>query len=210
MWMTGIRPTQWETGSWADLAGLVGGPLLRLALVLGGMMSAFGMFNSLVMSYSRLPLAMAQDGMLPKVFGKVHPKTRVPWVSILVLATGWALCLGLGFERLVTIDVLIYGCSLLLEFLALIFLRIREPNLPRAFRVPGGMVGAVMVGIVPMALLGYSIYSGDHEQILGMSAFTFGLIVISGGFIFYGIDALVRRDQRSHADRAVAEPEPLS
>jgi len=34
------------------------------------MMSAFGMFNALVMSYSRLPLAMALDGMLPKIFGK--------------------------------------------------------------------------------------------------------------------------------------------
>ena len=36
--------------------------------------------------------------------------------------------LGLGFERLVTIDILIYGCSLPLEFLALIFLRVREPE----------------------------------------------------------------------------------
>ncbi len=210
MWMTGIHPSQWETGSWADLAGLVGGPLLRVALVLGGMMSAFGMFNSLVMSYSRLPLAMAQDGMLPKIFGKVHSKTRVPWVSILVLATGWALCLGLGFERLVTIDVLIYGCSLLLEFMALVFLRIREPNLPRTFRVPGGLFGAVMVGVVPMAMLGYSVYSGDHEQILGMSAFTFGVIVIGAGFVFYAINALVRRDQRSQADAAIVEAERLA
>ena len=32
------------------------------------------MFNALVLSYSRLPLAMARDGMLPKVFGKVTRK----------------------------------------------------------------------------------------------------------------------------------------
>ena len=189
---------------------IVGGPLLRVALVLGGMMSAFGMFNSLVMSYSRLPLAMAQDGMLPKVFGKVHSKTRVPWVSILVLATGWALCLGLGFERLVTIDVLIYGCSLLLEFMALVFLRIREPNLPRTFRVPGGLFGAVMVGVVPMAMLGYSVYSGDHEQILGMSAFTFGVIVIGAGFVFYATTRWFADDQRSQADSAMVEAERLA
>jgi amino acid transporter len=54
------------------------------------MMSGFGMFNALVMSYSRLPLAMAQDGMLPKVFGKLHPKSRAPWVAILALAVGGA------------------------------------------------------------------------------------------------------------------------
>ena len=49
---------------------MLGGPVLRVGLVVGGMISAFGMFNALVMSYSRLPLAMAQDGMLPQVFGK--------------------------------------------------------------------------------------------------------------------------------------------
>src|SRR5580704_7372473 len=101
-------------GAWAQVAGLIGGTWhganwLGFLLVLGGMMSAFGMFNALVMSYSRLPLAMAQDGMLPKVFAKIHSKTRAPWVAILVCAGGWAFCLGLGFERLVTLDVMLYG-----------------------------------------------------------------------------------------------------
>ena len=76
MWLTGLRASAWETGSWAEIASLVGGPLLRAALVLGGMMSGFGIFNALVMSYSRLPLAMAQDGMLPRAFGKLHPYPR--------------------------------------------------------------------------------------------------------------------------------------
>ena len=57
------------------------------------------------------------------------------------------MCLGLGFARLVTIDILLYGASLSLEFVALVVLRIREPELPRPFRVPGGMFGAVAVGI---------------------------------------------------------------
>ncbi len=74
--LTKLSPTAWETGSWADIAGLLGGPLLRVALVLGGMMSAFGMFNALVMSYSRLPLAMAQDGMLPRNLQESHQAQR--------------------------------------------------------------------------------------------------------------------------------------
>jgi amino acid transporter len=171
------------------LGGLVGGPLVargfRVALVLGGMMSAFGMFNALVMSYSRLPLAMAQDGLLPSVFGKVHPKTRAPWVAIAVLAGCWALCLGLGFERLVTIDVLLYGMSLSLEFIALIVLRIKEPTLRRPFKVPGGMAGAIFVGVCPALLLGFSIVHGEGEQILGMSGLTFGLLLIGAGFVAY-------------------------
>ena len=72
----GVPATAFEgDGSWATVAGLIGGKLmgfewLRFLVVLGGMMSAFGMFNALVMSYSRLPLAMARDGMLPKIFGQ--------------------------------------------------------------------------------------------------------------------------------------------
>ncbi len=185
MWMTGISASSFETGSWADFAGLLGGRWLRVALVLGGMMSGFGMFNALVMSYSRLPLAMAQDGMLPKVFAKVHPKTGAPWVAILVCALGWALCLGIGFERLVTIDILIYGLSLILEFLALVFLRIREPNLPRPFRVPGGILGAVLVGVCPFLLLTLSVIHGEQETILGMNALLFGTLLIAVGFLAY-------------------------
>jgi amino acid transporter len=188
VWMTGLPSASWETGSWAEIAGLLGGPLLRVGLVLGGMISAFGMFNALVMSYSRLPLAMAQDGMLPSVFGKLHPRTRAPWVAIVVCAIGWAMCLGLGFERLVTIDILLYGISLMLEFVALVVLRIREPELPRPFRVPGGMFGAIAVGIAPALLLGFSVVRSETEQVLGMSSFAFGMILIATGVLAYLIN----------------------
>ena len=192
MWMTGLPPSAWDTGFWADIAGLMGGPWLRVALALGGMISGFGMFNALVMSYSRLPLAMAQDGMLPKVFGKLQSRTRAPWVAILVLAVLWAPCLLLGFERLVTIDILLYGASLSLEFAALIWLRIREPELPRPFKVPGGMFGAIAIGIAPMLLLGFSIVRSEHESVLGMSSFAFGMILIGLGVVAYFVNHAVK------------------
>jgi amino acid transporter len=162
-------------------------------LVLGGMMSAFGMFNALVMSYSRLPLAMAQDGMLPKVFGKTHAKTRAPWVAIVVLATGWGLCLGLGFERLVTLDIILYGASLMLEFVTLVVLRIREPELKREFRVPGGLVGAILAGVFPLLLLGLAVVHGGSETVLGMNGLVFGLVIIVAGFVVYLGTARLRR-----------------
>jgi amino acid transporter len=201
MWLTGIKASAFETGSWADIAGLMGGLLggpmvaraFRVALVLGGMMSAFGMFNALVMSYSRVPLAMAQDGMLPRVFAKMTKKTDAPWVSIVVLAVCWAPCLLLGFERLVSLDVLLYGMSLMLEFIALIALRIKEPTLRRPFKVPGGMFGAVMLGAFPLALLVIAVVHGEEERILGMSALTFGLILIAGGFATWGIKSLIQK-----------------
>jgi amino acid transporter len=192
MWMTGLSPAAWDTGFWADIAGMLGGPLLRLGLALGGIISGFGMFNALVMSYSRLPLAMAQDGMLPKIFGKLHGRTRAPWVAIIALAICWAMCLGLGFERLVTLDILLYGASLALEFAALVVLRVREPELPRAFRVPGGMFGAIAVGIAPMLLLGFSVIRSQTEQVLGMSSFAFGMLLIAAGVVAYFLNLALR------------------
>jgi len=192
MWMTGLSPAAWDTGFWADIAGMLGGPLLRFGLAVGGIISGFGMFNALVMSYSRLPLAMAQDGMLPKIFGKLHTRTRAPWVAISALAVCWAMCLGLGFERLVTLDILLYGASLALEFAALVVLRVREPELPRAFRVPGGMLGAVAVGIAPMLLLGFSVVRSQTEQVLGMSSFAFGMLLIVAGVVAYFLNHALR------------------
>jgi amino acid transporter len=192
MWMTGLTPAAWETGSWADVAGLLGGPLLRAGVVLGGMVSAFGMFNALVMSYSRLPLAMAQDGMLPAIFGRLAKKSRAPWVAIVVLAVCWAMCLSLGFARLVTIDILLYGVSLFLEFLALVVLRFREPDLARPFRVPGGLLGVICIGIPPMLLLGFAVVRSDHEQIWNMSSFAFGMLLIAAGMVAYVVNHLLK------------------
>ncbi|GAC1622941.1 MAG: ethanolamine permease [Candidatus Acidiferrum sp.] len=199
VYLTGIPAAAFETGAWADLAGMMGGNWLRVALVLGGMMSGFGMFNALVMSYSRLPLAMARDGMLPKVFAKTHPKTRAPWFAILVCATGWALCLGLGFERLVTLDVMLYGASLTLEFVTLIGLRIREPELKREFRVPGGMAGTVLAGVFPIALLSIALFRSERETVLGVNGLLFGAFIIVSGFVVYLVTGRVRQRHAEHA-----------
>ena len=185
MWLTGISPAAFETGSWADLAALVGGRALQVALVAGGLISAFGMLNALVMSYSRLPLAMAQDGMLPQVFARVHSRTQAPWVAILVCGAGWALCLGLGFERLITLDVLLTGASLVLEFAALVALRVREPKLDRPFRVPGGTTAAVLLGVCPTLLLAFSVVHSEGQRILGLNGLLFGVLLICAGFVAY-------------------------
>ena len=191
VYLTGVPSSTFGgDGSWAAVAGAIGGKFLgfewlRFLIILGGMMSSFGMFNALVMSYSRLPLAMAHDGMLPRIFGKVSARTRVPWEAILFCATCWALCLGLGFKRLVTLDIMLYGVSLMLEFVTLVALRIREPELKRGFRVPGGMPGAILAGVFPLALLSLAMVESNHETVLGMNGLLFGVLIIMTGFLIY-------------------------
>ena len=170
---------------------MVVGPWLGVVLVATAMLAEFSSFNSLVMSYCHLPVAMAQDGHLPRVFAR-KLNNGAPWVSILVLGLAWGLSLGLKFDRLVMLDILLYGASLVLEFLALIMLRLREPDLPRPFRVPGGFAGAILVGIGPSALLAIALIKNRSEQIdLGrwgsVSTLTFGVALMALGVVYYFI-----------------------
>jgi amino acid transporter len=163
-------------------------------------MSAFGMFNALVMSYSRLPLAMARDGMLPKVFARTSSRTGTPWVAILVCGSCWALCLGLGFERLITLDIMLYGASLMLEFVTLVVLRIREPQLKREFRVPGGLAGAITCGVFPFLLLCLALIKSKRETVLHMNGLVFGALIISAGVILYFSTLKLRQRNMQQAE----------
>lgn len=202
-----------EDGSWATVAGTLGGTVagvewLRFLVVLGGMMSAFGMFNALVMSYSRLPLAMARDGMLPRMFGKTSKRTNTPSLAIVVCAACWALCLGLGFRRLVTLDIMLYGASLMLEFVTLVVLRITEPGLRRAFRVPGGIPGAVLTGVFPLLLLLLAVIESNHETVLGINGLLFGALIMLAGFAAYFVGGKLKMLRtRPVAPEKIEEPE---
>jgi amino acid transporter len=184
---TGMDPGNWSTGSWVDAGRMLSGAGLGLAIVVGGMLCGLGMFNALVLSYSRVPMAMAEDGFLPSALAKRHPKTGAPWVAILVCAAAWTACLTLGFERLVEIDVLLYGFSLLLEFVALWALRVKEPLLPRPYRIPGGLPGAVALAIGPIAVLLLAGFRGRTERAGPISALTLGLIIIAAGVLIYWV-----------------------
>ncbi len=183
-WRTGIAPSAWETGAWVQVATAFGGRGLGLAVVAGGMLCGLGMMNALVLSYSRVPMAMAQDGMLPRVLARKDARTAVPWVSILVCAAAWSLSLGLGFERLVELDVVLAGLSIVLEFAALIVLRVREPAMPRPFRVPGGLAGVVLVSLPPALLLAAAMARNASEQGL-TRVLMIGLALVAAGPVVY-------------------------
>jgi amino acid transporter len=154
---TGIAAEGWKTGAWVMVAAHVGSPALAIAMGLGGMISAFGMFNALVLSYSRLPVVLAEDGYLPAAFSR-RLRTGAPWVAVVTLAVAWALATQLGLKRVLALDVILYGLSLLLEFAALVALRVREPRLARPFRVPGGMLVAMLLALFPTLLIGLAIF----------------------------------------------------
>jgi amino acid transporter len=188
-WKAGIDPSGWTTGSWADVARHLGGGGLALAVVLGGVVSAFAIFNALVLSYSRVPFALAQGRLLPRPFARLS-RRGAPTVSILACAVAWGLCLTLGFDRLIELDILLYGGSLVLEFVALAVLRKTAPRMPRPFRIPGGAATAVLLGVVPTLLLGVALVRNADERIGRVPSLVLAAVIVAAGPALY---AWVRR-----------------
>ncbi|HYN14984.1 MAG TPA: hypothetical protein VES66_04245 [Terriglobales bacterium] len=77
------------------------------------------------------------------------------------------------------------GLSIVLEFVALIVLRVREPAMPRPFRVPGGPVGAVLVAMPPTLLLGAAMARNVADQGLTRGLLLGLTLVAAGPLVYY-------------------------
>jgi len=190
---TGIDPNSWTAGGWVDVAQLIGGETLAIAIALAGVIGAIGSFSALMLSFTRLPLVMAEDGYLPRTVTRLHSRTGAPWIAIIACACLWALCYPLGFEKNLILDVLLTGLSILLEFWALVALRIREPQLARPFRVPGGITGAVGIGLPPLALMVVAVARNRNEFFGNTNGLVIGLVIIAGGVLLYFFSRMLQR-----------------
>jgi amino acid transporter len=195
--LTGIGSDRWSTGGWADVARAVfhnsaAGEGLAVAITIGGMVGAAGTLNALTMCLSRVPAVLAEDGFLPGILAKRHTRTGAPWVAILACSAAWALCLELSFVKLIVLDVLLTGLSILLEFAALVALRIREPDLPRPYRMPGGLAGAIAAGVFPLLLLALAVVRTDAEAVGPISALQLGGLLIAAGAVVYFLSGAKR------------------
>jgi APA family basic amino acid/polyamine antiporter len=112
------------------------------------------------LSQSRIFLAMARDGLLPRgVFGAVHPRFRTPHLSTML--TGFVVCLLAGFtpigqlQNMVSIGTLM---AFVIVCAAVLILRVRRPDVARPFRCPlvyvvaplGIVVNATMMLFLPV------------------------------------------------------------
>ena len=195
----GIPAERFSTGAWVDAGHILGGSALAVAIVLAGSLDDFGSFSNLTLSYTRLPHAMAEDGLLPSIFTK-RLRNGSPWVSVIACGICWALALGFSFERLITIDIVLWGMSMILEFVALILLRRNEPNLPRPFRIPGPDWVPVLLSLSPIALALYALYVSRSETVVGMPALAFSLLIAIAGIPIYLLARIGQRRRRHSHD----------
>ena len=118
---------------------------VRLGVLFGAML---GMISSLLvfqLGQARVWFAMSRDGLMPKLFGKVHPRFRTPatatWIAGFVVGVPAGI-LDIGtLADLSNIGTLF---AFVLVSIGVIILRFREPNRRRGFRAPGGIAAPVL------------------------------------------------------------------
>jgi amino acid transporter len=176
--------TSWRDGAWPDLARLVVGPWLARWIALAGVVSAFALFNALLLAYSRIPLVLAQDGLLPVALAAVDSRAT-PRNAVLVSAVVYSVFALLPFGGLLAGDVLLYTAALALEFAALLRLRRVEPQLRGAFRVPAGVPVLTLLAALPVLLLVVAVALEVRSRTIGLPGVLVALCLAAAGPLAY-------------------------
>ncbi|MBI3589959.1 MAG: amino acid permease [Candidatus Melainabacteria bacterium] len=135
----------WKFGEFSFIANSMNQPLLAVFLSIGGIITALGLFNSMLLSSTRVILTMAEDKLLPGKFALIHKKFHTPYIAIIFTALVYSFLVLFGFKNLIVYDVLLYLIAILLEAIALIALRKMHPAIKTNFRIPFGKVGMYFV-----------------------------------------------------------------
>ena len=109
-------------------------PVVKIGAVLG----LFSTILVQMIGQTRIFYSMSRDGLLPEIFGRVHPRFRTPHVSTIVTGVVCALVAGLTpinvLSELVSMGTLL---AFVLVCVGIVVLRRTNPDTPRPFRTPG-------------------------------------------------------------------------
>lgn len=179
---------QWHTGFFADAAKMIGGPWLGTWMALAATVGNIALLNSTVLTTTRMPFAMAEDGYLPQVLTRRHPRYDTPWIAIIVSAVIYSLLARHSLTQLISVYIWLRSATTVLTVLSAWKLRRSRPEMPRAFRVPGGSLGLIYVVVAPVVMAGIALLGSDRIGMIG------GAIGIFLGPIVY---LLLRRTTRA-------------
>jgi amino acid transporter len=176
--------TTWTQGGWPAIARAAtgaAGSVLAPMIAIAGLASALALFNALLLVYTRIPLVMAQDGLLPKVLSRTDAR-GTPKVAIVISAAIYSVFTLVSFGHLVVADAIFYAAAVMLEFAALVYFRAREPGLRGSFRIPLGTVGVAVLAFVPflvfLSVIVISFQDGEYgfaSAAAAVGAMSFGI-----------------------------------
>jgi amino acid transporter len=182
---------KWHTGFFSEAARIIGGPWLGTWMTLAAMIGNVALLNSTILTTTRMPFAMAEDGYLPEHLTRRNARYGTPWLAIVASAGIYALLAWQSLSQLISIYIWLRSATTILTVLSAWKLRRSRPDLRRSFLVPGGRAGLLYVVGAPVLMALVALLGGDRFATVG------GVIAIVLGPIVYLL--LRRRPNQSIA-----------
>ncbi|MFI5107205.1 MAG: APC family permease, partial [Terriglobales bacterium] len=151
----------WNTAYLSTAAKVIGGGWLGFLMTIAAMLGNVSLLNATVLTSTRMPSSMAQDGFLPQQFAAKHPKYGTPWVAILISSAAYALLAFHTMAQLLTVYVWLRILVTVLTVLSAWRLRRTQPEVKRPFRIPWGAAGLAYVVIAPIVMSGVALVCSD-------------------------------------------------
>ena len=182
---------KWHTGFFSEAATMIGGslfgrPWLGTWMTLAAMVCNVALLNSTVLTTTRMPFAMAEDGYLPSVLTRRHSRYGTPWLAILSSAVIYALLAWQSLGQLISVYIWLRSATTVLTVLSAWKLRRSQPGMPRAFVVPGRRMGLTYVVAAPVVMAMVALLGSDRFALIG------GAIAMILGPALYGLGRILK------------------
>jgi APA family basic amino acid/polyamine antiporter len=170
---------------------------LRLVVEIGALIGLSSVILVMIIAQPRIFMIMSRDGLLPKVFNRVHPRYRTPHLNTIITGVGIAI-----LAAVFPLDLLANLTSMgtLIAFVAVcagvLILRYTAPDLPRSFRVPGAWF-VCSAGVLSCCALLYTMEWFNWLLMIGWT--------VIGLAIYFGYGMRHSRLRRGSALKAVNE-----
>jgi APA family basic amino acid/polyamine antiporter len=148
-----------------------------ILMVVGAIISCFGLISGDILASSRLPYAAARDGLLPALLAKIHPTFKTPyWAVIFYAGCGFVLAISGGFRQL----AILASAAILLVYVGVILatLKLQKTYATHSFKIPGGPV----VPIVALLITGWFLTSLTRNEVIGTALFLAFFSIVYWGF----------------------------
>ncbi len=189
---------EWETGYLVTAARLLGGNALGTAMFAGAVICNFVLLDSTLLSITRVPLTMAEDGYLHPALAKVSARFGTPVRSIVLSTVFCAVLAFFTVPQLIGVYAWTRMATSIETVLSFWQLRRKYPDASRSFRVAGGALGALLIVLAPTLLFAWAMIYSD------VPTTKWGLLNLASGPVAY-LWVWRRRRVAAGAPAAVAE-----
>ncbi len=187
-----------DAGLSAILENIVGSTWPGTVVAAGAVISIFSVTLVSIYGQSRILFTMSRDGMMPKLFQDVNPRTLTPVKGTIVVSVVIAILAGfipINFlAEMTSIGTLV---AFVVVALAVIILRVREPNLERGFKVP-------FYPVLPILSILGCLWIISSLRPITIVVFVVWTAVIIGLYLIFGRKSSVLGKQMAAADRDAA------